>query len=80
MSQDKLTYLENQLKKQENTLQSIQDLFPLPGPATTLLDQVLANQSELREERELVEFLQAEKSMEEETADVSLIRNETCYF
>ena len=60
--------MQNQLDKQENSLQSIQALFPVPDMGTTLLDLVQDLQSELREAKELVEFLQAEKSMEEETA------------
>ena len=42
-------------------------MFPEPGPATSLLDQVMALESDLKEAQELVEFLQAEKSLEEET-------------
>eukprot|EP00800_Vazella_pourtalesii_P020333 TRINITY_DN7158_c0_g1_i4.p1 TRINITY_DN7158_c0_g1~~TRINITY_DN7158_c0_g1_i4.p1 ORF type:complete len:918 (+),score=276.97 TRINITY_DN7158_c0_g1_i4:110-2863(+) len=65
--EDKIRTLEIQSRKLEKTLQSIKAVFPEPGPATSMLDQVMALQSDLREAQELVEFLQAEKSLEEET-------------
>ena len=65
--EEKVRSLEVQSRKLEKTLQSIKNVFPEPGPATSLLDQVMALQSDLIEALELVEFLQVEKSLEEET-------------
>ncbi|KAI6656871.1 hypothetical protein LOD99_16174 [Oopsacas minuta] len=65
--EDKLHSLETDSGKIEKILQSIKDLFPEPGPAMSVLDQIITVQNDLREAQELVEFLQAEKSLEEET-------------
>eukprot|EP00800_Vazella_pourtalesii_P020331 TRINITY_DN7158_c0_g1_i2.p1 TRINITY_DN7158_c0_g1~~TRINITY_DN7158_c0_g1_i2.p1 ORF type:complete len:219 (+),score=67.71 TRINITY_DN7158_c0_g1_i2:205-861(+) len=75
--EDKIRTLEIQSRKLEKTLQSIKAVFPEPGPATSMLDQVMALQSDLREAQELVEFLQAEKSLEEET--VANTNFQVCY-
>ena len=59
--------MESELKKRKELILSLQALFPPPEPAMTLLDQVQGLRTDLRDSRELVEFLQEEKKVETES-------------